>query len=54
LASIQTENEVKNALGKIINLVIHSGDAKAMVGHLWKDVELHQQHYNKIQQESTN
>jgi hypothetical protein len=38
----------------IINLVINSRDAKAMVRHLWKVVELHEQHYNKIKQESTN
>jgi hypothetical protein len=37
-----------------INLVINSGDAKAMVRHLWKDVKLHEQHYNEIQGESTN
>jgi hypothetical protein len=32
----------------IINLVINSGDAKAIVRHLWKAVELHEQHYNKF------
>jgi hypothetical protein len=48
------EDEVKNVLVTIINLVINSRDAKAMVSHLWKAVELHKQHYNKIQQESTN
>jgi hypothetical protein len=46
LESIQMEDEV--------NLVINSGDAKAMVRHLWKAVELHEQYYNKIQRESTN
>jgi hypothetical protein len=54
LESIQIEDEVKNVLVMIINLVINSGNAKAMVRHLWKAVELHKQHYNKIQQESTN
>jgi hypothetical protein len=54
LECIQMEDEVKNVLVTIINLVINSGDAKAMVGHLWKAVELHEQHYNNIQPESTN
>jgi hypothetical protein len=54
LESIQMEGEIKNVLVTIINLLIISGDAKAMVTHLWKPVELHEQHYNKIQQESTN
>jgi O-acetylhomoserine/O-acetylserine sulfhydrylase-like pyridoxal-dependent enzyme len=54
LESIQTEDEVKNVLVTIINLVINSGDAKAMVRHPWKTVELHEQHNNKIQRESTN
>jgi hypothetical protein len=54
LESIQMEDEVKNVLVTMINLVINSGDAKAMVGHLWKAEELHEQHYNKIQRESTN
>jgi hypothetical protein len=48
LESIQMEDEVKNVLVMIINLVINSRAAKAMVGHLWKAVELHEQHYNKI------
>jgi hypothetical protein len=47
LVSIELEDEVKNA-------VINSGDAKAMVRRLWKVVELHVQHYSKIQRESTN
>jgi hypothetical protein len=47
------KDEVKNVLVTIINLVINSGDTKVMVGHLWKAVELHEQHYNKIQREST-
>jgi hypothetical protein len=54
LESIQMEDKVKNVLVVIINLVINSGDAKATVRHLWEAVELHEQHYNKIQQESTN
>jgi hypothetical protein len=54
LESIQMEDEVKNVLVMIINLVINSGDTKAMVRHMWKAVELHEQHYNKIQRESTN
>jgi hypothetical protein len=54
LESIQMEGEVENALVMIINLVINSGDAKAMVRHLWKAVELHKQHYNKFQRDSTN
>jgi hypothetical protein len=54
LESIQIDDEVKNILVTILNLVINSGDAKAMVGHLWKAVELHEQHYNKILWESTN
>jgi hypothetical protein len=29
-------------------------DAKAMITNLWKTVELHEQHYNKIQRVSTN
>jgi hypothetical protein len=51
LESIQAEDEVKNILVTICNLVINSGDAKAMVEHLWKAVELHEQHYNKIKWE---
>jgi hypothetical protein len=34
--SVQMEDEVKNVLVTIINFVINSGDAKAMVRHLWK------------------
>jgi hypothetical protein len=52
LESIQMKDKVKNELVTIINLVLNSRDAKAMVGHLWKAVELHEQHYNK--RESTN
>jgi hypothetical protein len=52
LKSIQ-EAEV-NVLVMIINLMINSGAAKAMVRHLQKDVKLHEQHYKKIQRESTN
>jgi hypothetical protein len=48
------EDELKNILVTIINLVINSGDAKAMIRHLWKVVELHEQHYNKIKLESIN
>jgi hypothetical protein len=48
------EDEVRNVLVKIINLVINSGDGKAMVRLLWKAVELHELYYNKIQRESTN
>jgi hypothetical protein len=44
LESIQMEDEIKNVLVRIINLVISSGVAKAMVKHLWKAVELHEQH----------
>jgi hypothetical protein len=47
LESIQIENEVKNLLVTITNLVINSGDAKAMLRHLWKAIELHDQQYNK-------
>jgi hypothetical protein len=54
LEFIQMEDEVKNILVTIINLVINFGGAKAIVRRLWKAVELHEQHYNKIQQESTN
>jgi hypothetical protein len=42
------EDEVKNVQVTIINLVTNSGDAKAMVRHLWKAVELHGQHYNNF------
>jgi hypothetical protein len=48
------EDEVKNVLVTIINLEINSWEAKAMGRHLWKAVELHEQHYNKTQRESTN
>jgi hypothetical protein len=48
------EDEVETVLVTIINLLINSGDAKAMAIHLWKAVELHEQYYNKIQRESTN
>jgi hypothetical protein len=41
------ENGVKNVLVTIINLVINSVDAKAMVRHLWKAIELRGQHYNR-------
>jgi hypothetical protein len=51
LGSIQMEDEVKNILATIINLVINSGDGKGMVRLLWKVVELHEQNYNKIQRE---
>jgi hypothetical protein len=44
LESIQMEDEVKNILVTITNSVINSGDAKAMVRHLWKAVGLHEQH----------
>jgi hypothetical protein len=54
LETIQIEDEVKNVLETIINLVINSVDNKVMVRHLWKTVELHEQHYNKIQQATTN
>jgi hypothetical protein len=54
LETVQMEDEAKNVLVTIINLVMNSGNAKAMVGHLWKAVGLHMQHYNKIQRESTN
>jgi hypothetical protein len=54
LESIEMEDEVKNVLVTMTNLMINAGDARAMVRHLWKAVELHEQHYNKIQRESTN
>jgi hypothetical protein len=54
LESIQREDEVKNVLVKIINLVKNSGHAKAMVRHLQNAVEFHEQHYSKIKQKSTN
>jgi hypothetical protein len=44
LETIQMEDEDKNVLVTIINLVLNSGDDKAMVRHLWKAVELHEQH----------
>jgi hypothetical protein len=53
LDSIQMEDEVKNVLVTIIKSVINSGDAKTMVRHMWKAVELCEQHYNKINREST-
>jgi hypothetical protein len=53
LESSQTEDEVKNVLVTIINLVIYSGDAKAMARHLWRAVELHGQQHNKTEREST-
>jgi hypothetical protein len=40
LESIQMEDEVKNVLVTLINLVVNSGDAKAVVRHLWKAVDL--------------
>jgi hypothetical protein len=51
LESIQMEDEVKNILVTIIDLVITSGDAirVAVVRGLWKAIELHKQHYNKVQ-----
>jgi hypothetical protein len=54
LETIQMEDEVKNVLVTIINLEINSGDANAMVRHMWKAVELREQHYDKIQRESSN
>jgi hypothetical protein len=54
LESSQKEDEVKNVLVTIIKLVINSGGTKAMVTHLWKAVQLSEQHCNKIQRESTN
>jgi hypothetical protein len=44
LESIQKEDKVKNILVTIINLVINSGDANAMVRHLWKAIKLLEQH----------
>jgi hypothetical protein len=32
----------------IINLLINSGDAKTTLRHLWKAVELQDQHYKRI------
>jgi hypothetical protein len=54
LETIKMEDEVKNVLVTIVNLVINSGDDKIMVRHLRKTAQLHEQHYNKIQQDSTN
>jgi hypothetical protein len=54
LESIQMEDDVKNILVTIINLMINSGDAKAISRHLWKAVELQEHHYNKIKRDSTN
>jgi U3 small nucleolar RNA-associated protein 14 len=54
LEPIQTKDEVKNVLVMIINLVINSGDVEAMIRHLWKAIELQEQHYNEIKRESTN
>jgi hypothetical protein len=54
LQSIQMEDKFKNVLVTIINLVVHSGDSKPMVRHMWKSVQLHEQYYKKIQRESTN
>jgi hypothetical protein len=48
------ENELKNALVAIMSLMINSGNAKAMIRHVWKAVGLHEQQYNNIQRESTN
>jgi hypothetical protein len=42
LESIQMEDAVKNVLVTMINIVIYSGNAKAIVRHLWKSVELHE------------
>jgi hypothetical protein len=46
-------DELKNVLVTIINLVINTVDYKAIVRHLWEDVQLHEQHDNKIQRESS-
>jgi hypothetical protein len=54
LGSIEMEDEVKNELVTIIKLVTNSGKAKAMVRHQWKAIEIHEQHYSKIQRDSTN
>jgi hypothetical protein len=54
LESVKMEDEVKNVLMTIINLVIKYVDAKAMARNLRKAVELHERHYNKINWESTN
>jgi hypothetical protein len=48
------EDKLKNELVTIINLVIDSGSAKAMVRHLLKAAELHEQDYSKFQRDSTN
>jgi hypothetical protein len=53
MESIQTEDEVKNLLVMIINLVINSWNGKATVRHLREAVERHEQYYNKIQWESS-
>jgi hypothetical protein len=46
LESIQVKDEVKNILVTLMNLTINSGEAKAIVRHLWKAIELHEQEYN--------
>ena len=53
LEVIEMEDDVKNVLVTIINLVINSGDSKAMVKHLWKAIELHE-HLNGSQSVPTN
>jgi hypothetical protein len=52
LESVQMEDEDKNIMVTIINLVINSGDANAMVRHLWKVVERQERYYNIIQRET--
>jgi phosphoserine phosphatase len=47
------EDEFKKVLVTIIKLVIISGGVKSMARPLRKAFELHEQHYNKIQREST-
>jgi hypothetical protein len=48
------EDELKNLLVTINNLVINSGDAKTTIRNVWKVVKPREQHCNKIQRESTN
>jgi hypothetical protein len=54
LESFQMENEVKNILLKLINLVIYYGEAKPIVRRLWKALQLYERHYKKNKRESTN
>jgi hypothetical protein len=54
LEFIQMEDEVKNILVTINNFMMNSRDVEGMVRHVWKAIEFHKQHYNRIRRESTN